>query len=134
MDVIPSPVQWQFVLVCLNSNVVFSRWLWEHNEHVKSVLSHLRGGGATLKSKKCDFITGTIVHLGHVLGPDRLEKAVHTIDAIEGLQLPTNLTGICSRFGLRNEFLCFVVSFVHIAAPLNKKLKTINLRTLLLYR
>lgn len=104
MDVILSSTEWQFALVFLNDNVVFSETAQQHINHVLKVLSQLHNAGATLKLKMCKFFRSTTNYLGHGIRQRRLELASHMMDAICGLRPPSNLTELRPFLGLRNTF------------------------------
>lgn len=122
MDVILSPVKWQFAPVYFDDIVAFSRSPWIYIEHVQRVLSLFGDAEATVNLEKCNFFTGTITFLRHTIQQLCLEIATHITDAIKGLKPPTNITALSSLFELRNFFRPFYSNFARIAAPLNQKL------------
>lgn len=79
--------------------------------------------GATLKLKKCNLFTGTIVYIGQFVRPRRPAIGTYTIGAIEKLKASTNITKLHSYLGLCNVFHRFVHNFARIAAPLHQKLR-----------
>lgn len=105
-----------------------------HIEHVKIVLSLLRGAMTPAKLTKCNFSTGKIDYIGHVIRHRQLEIATHTSDAMKGLKPATNITKPCSFFGLYHVFRRSFTKIAHIAAPPNKKLKQISRCALVLYQ
>lgn len=123
MDIIQSPIKCRFALVYLDNVVVFWRLLCCYANHRKRVLFLLQDARVTLKSKKCNFFTGTTDYFDHVTCSWRLEIATHRTDSIKGLKPLTNITKLCSFFGLCNVFRRLVHSFARMAAPLSNKLK-----------
>ena len=53
MDKVLKPVLYKFVLVYLDDNIVFSRTMEEHLQHLEIVFKLLAEAALNLKSKKC---------------------------------------------------------------------------------
>lgn len=108
-------ISWPHCVISLSSG--------DHINHVRQILSHLRAAEATLKLRRCHFITGTIDCLGQVLWPRRLKAATLTKEAIKEFKSPTSITKLRSFLGLRNLLRRFVPSFIRKAATLNENLE-----------
>lgn len=80
IDMILSPVKWQFALVYLNDMFNFLGTADEHIEHVRTVSILLYRAGLTLNLKSCKFFKEKI-YLGYMIHPSRLELPAHTTDA-----------------------------------------------------
>lgn len=85
MDVILSPITWQFSLVYLDDIITFLN-AEKHIWHVRSVLRLLYKAVVTIYLKKCNFTTINIDYLGHVIWTGKLEPANRTADAIRDLK------------------------------------------------
>lgn len=118
-----SVIGWQFALVYLEDNVVFSRSAAEHIDHVRHEVMILGDAGAALKLKKCDFFTDKIDYLGHVIFRRRLETASDKTDAIKKLKDARNVTDLKSFPRLCYVFSLFVPNFARTSFPINEKLQ-----------
>lgn len=111
MDVILSPLKWQFALVYLDKIVVCWRSPRDSINLVKQFLSLLQDTKVSLKVKNCNFFTGTVDYLGHAVHPRRLEIATHTPTAIRELKPLEKITKLRLFLGICNLFLRFMSSF-----------------------
>lgn len=62
MDAILVSVLWHFVVIYLDSIVVFLKWLEDDTEHVRRILQLLYEAEVSLELKKCKFVTETILY------------------------------------------------------------------------
>lgn len=108
-------------MVYLDDTVVFSRFLREHINNVKRVLSLFRDAEAFPKLKHYNFFIGIVDYQGRFIQPFWLEIAAHTTDAIKELKTPKNNTKHRSFMGLCNLFLCLVPIFAHIVTLFSQK-------------
>lgn len=76
----------------------------------------------TLSLKKCEFLIKYIDYLVHVISPGCLEVSTGTIEALRGLELPTNVRELRSFFSLCNVFRHIVLNYALADIPVNKTL------------
>lgn len=120
MNIILSSVKWPYPLVYLDDIFMYSESSDKHISPVGQVLTLLNEAGVTLKLKNCEFFTNRIAYLGHVIKPGGQAVSSYTIDAIGGLQTPSNITELLSFLG---RAMCSPVrtDFVRMMALLNRK-------------
>ena len=123
LDVILSSVRWQSALVYLDDVIIFSRNFEDHVRDVQTTLSLLQKHGLSLKLRKSFFFQSSVDYLGHVVRPGKLQVASKTVDAVQKMHRPTNLTELRSFLGLCNVYRRFVPNFSRIASPLTAKLE-----------
>lgn len=78
----------------LSRHPIFLRTADKNTEHVRQVLTLLNDAGVKDYLKKCKFFTNRIDYFGHDIRPGQLEGSTWTIDALQDLENPTNLTEI----------------------------------------
>lgn len=103
-------------------SLLFSEFLDEHIDHVCNDLTLLNDVDVSLLFKKCTFFTKTFDYINYVIQPRHPEFASHSMNAIRGLQRPTNLTERRSFFGMCKIFRCFIANFARLPALLNKNI------------
>lgn len=73
--------------------------------------------------KNCSFFSNTIDYRGSVIRPRKLKIDSHTTDSTTGLKPPTNISELHLSLDLCSVFQQLVLSFTHLAAPLNRNLQ-----------
>jgi hypothetical protein len=71
-----------FCTAYLNGILIYSETLYEHKEHVRSVLNALKGAGLQLDVDKCEFHQTKVTYLGYVVGVDRIRMDPKKVQAI----------------------------------------------------
>jgi hypothetical protein len=71
-----------FVIVYLDSILVFSGTWDEHVRHVKQVLDTLQREKLYVKLSKCEFGKTALIYLGHIVGGGQLKIDPSKIDVI----------------------------------------------------
>lgn len=122
MDVILSPVKWQFAVVYFHDIVIFSRSPTGQLAHDHKVFTHLNNARVTLTLKKCRFFTETTDHLEHIICPRKHETSLPRTEEVRVLKASSDMTERHSFLEICNVFGRFVPTFAKLAAPLNKKL------------
>lgn len=82
MNVILSPIKWQFALLYMDNTTIFSRNTDEHISHIRPVFLILHKDGVTLNLKECSLFTEKIEYLRHFIQSDKLEAANRVTEAI----------------------------------------------------
>lgn len=123
MNVLLTTVEWQFVLVNLDSIVIFSRTPDEHIDNVRQVLTVLYDADVILNLEEMRISTYRIDYLGHVNRPQHLTASTRMIDLISILDHRTRVTELRSFLGLYNVFRCFVANFTSVATPAELKVR-----------
>jgi hypothetical protein len=108
-----------FVIVYLNSILVFSRTWDEHVRHVKKVLDTLQREKMYVKLSKCEFGKTAPVYLGHILGGVQLKIDPSKFDVIINWPEPKSVTEVRSFLGAVHYWRRFIPNFSFIEAPLH---------------
>lgn len=118
MEVISSPVKWQFCLVYLEDITIFSQMADKHIEIVRTELSMLhRPGVDWLQAGEMQVFRGKHDYLGRVIRPSRLGVASYNMNAMPDSKPPRAVTELKSLLGLCNVYGHFVPNFAWIDAP-----------------
>jgi len=62
-----------FVIVCLDDILIFSKTWEEHLKHVKQTLYILKREKIYVKLSKCEFFKTSLNYLGHIVGAGELK-------------------------------------------------------------
>ncbi|XP_052477803.1 uncharacterized protein LOC128033768 [Gossypium raimondii] len=112
----------RFVVVFIDSILVYSRTEDEHDEHLRIVLQILREKQLYAKFSKCEYWLRTETFLGHVVSVEGIRVDPQKIKAVLDWKQPKNVSEIRSFLGLAGYYQRFVEGFSLIAAPLTKLL------------
>ncbi|OWZ04132.1 Pol Polyprotein [Phytophthora megakarya] len=106
-----------FVVVYLDDICVFSRFVDEHEGHLRCVLTVLRAEQLYVKREKCRFGQRSVTFLGHVIiDHDK-------ISVISNWPTPQNAKDLQRFIGLAGYFRRFIPCFARLLAPLSDLLK-----------
>ena len=113
----------RFVVVYLDDILIYSRTLEEHNAHVRTILSLLRGNKLYGKLSKCSFFQEQVEFLGHMVDKDGVHMDPNKLNAIKEWPPPKNVTELRSFLGLANYYRRFNKDHAKICAPLTNLFK-----------
>lgn len=92
IDIVLSSVRWKFAIFYLDDIIVFSKTIVEHMAHLKAILTLLKDGEVIMKPHKCFFLQTHVEYLGHIMSLGCLNVASKTCNAVQAIQLQTNVT------------------------------------------
>ena len=123
MNSILSPFLDRFVLVYLDDILIYSKYVAEHMEHLRTVLSVLREHKFYCKRSKCDFVAKQVEYLGHLLTPHGIMVDPRKVAAIQDWPTPLNVSQLRGFLGLTQYYDTFMNRFADVAYPLTELLK-----------
>jgi len=109
-----------FVVIYLNSILIYSDNLSEHKAHVKKVLWCLRKHGLFASPKKYLFYKTQVEFLGFVLGLDGIRMDKNKVQAIRDWPRPQQLKDVQAFMGFTNFYRHFIHNFSEIVLPLTR--------------
>ena len=127
MEVALSGLQWTSCLIYLDDVLIFGRSFDEHMARLRLVLQRIADANLKFKPKKCHFLEGKVVFLGHVVSKEGLLPNPDNIKKLVDWPVPETVTQVRALLGLGNYYRRFVKGFSQIAQPLTdltKKGKT----------
>ena len=95
----------------------------EHLKHLSEVLSRLQQAGLRLKKDKCEFMSVSVVYLGHRIDAQGLHPTRDKVEAIQQAPAPQNSTELRAYLGLLNYYNKFMPNLSTTLAPLYKLLQ-----------
>ncbi|KAM4697828.1 carboxypeptidase O-like [Rhinophrynus dorsalis] len=114
----------QYIITYLDGILVFSPFLSEHCDHVKTMLGCLLKHGLYAKMEKCIFETQEIDFWG--ISPGCIKMDPRKITAIFNWPSPTDKKTIQRFIGFANFYHRFIQGFSHLIAPLTALRKNAN--------
>ena len=89
----------------------------EHLKHLSEVLSRLQQAGLRLKKDKCEFMSVSVVYLGHRIDAQGLHPTRDKVEAIQQAPAPQNSTELHAYLGLLNYYNKFMPNLSTALAP-----------------
>uniref|UniRef100_A0A8D8SLX0 Uncharacterized protein K02A2.6 n=1 Tax=Cacopsylla melanoneura TaxID=428564 RepID=A0A8D8SLX0_9HEMI len=90
----------------------------ELTNRLESVLEKLADAGLTVNKDKCEFFKDSVEFLGYQVDKNGLSVPLSRIQAINSIQIPTNVTELKSFLGLVTYYAKFIPNMSKIAEPL----------------
>ena len=95
----------------------------EHLEHLSEVLSRMLQAGLRLRKDKCEFMSTSVVYLGHRIDAQGLHPITDKVAAIKFAPTPQNCTALRAYLGLLNYYNKFMPNLSTELASLYKLLQ-----------
>jgi hypothetical protein len=93
-------ISWiNFVVVCIDDILIYSKSLEEYENHLRRVLQRLREKQLYAKFSKCEFWFDKFIFLGHVVSKDGISVDPKKVEAVVNWEKPTNVHEIRSFLG-----------------------------------
>ena len=106
-----------FVVIHLDDILIFSKL---EEEHLRSILSILRGNKFYAKLSKCSFFQDSIKFIGYIVDCDGISMDPDKVAAVRDWPQPTTVSKLRSFLGLRNHYKRFIEGYSIKIAPLNE--------------
>jgi len=123
MEYVLSSVLWKCALVYIDDIIIYSESWEQHLSDLKEVLMALDAVNMFCKLRKCNFGMKELPFLGHVISKEGVKPDPKKIEAVMGIEAPTDTTGIKMFLGLTGYYRRFIKNYAQIAAPLNTLLR-----------
>ena len=105
-------------VACMMDDVlVFGETQQEHNLRLEAVLNKISKVGITLNPDKCQFSTGSVKFLGHVIDGAGIHPDPDKIHAIQQMQAPDNISELQRFLGMVTYLGKFTPNFSHKVKP-----------------
>ena len=78
-----------FMIAYLDNIIIFSKTPHEHLSHIRKVFTKLRSANLSMKMSKCNFFSGEIQYLGHILSATGIQPLLSKTHTIQHMQPPT---------------------------------------------
>ena len=88
MNRVYSPLLDQFVIICIDDILIYSRTREEHEGHLRLVLELLKHEKLFTKFSKCEFWLREVQFLGHVVSEEGIKVDPAKIEAIKVWEPP----------------------------------------------
>ena len=95
----------------------------EYLKNLSEVLSRMQQAGLRLKKDKCEFMSLSVVYLGHCIDAQGLHPTRDKVAAIQQAPTPQNCTELYAYLGLLNYYSKFMPNLSIELAPLYKLLQ-----------
>ena len=113
----------QFVVVFIDNILVYSKDWEDHDTHLRVVLETLRKEQLYAKLSKCEFWSGEVSFLGHIVSEEGIQVDAKKIEVIIDWKPPRNATEVRSFLGLASYYRRFVQGLSMTAAPMTRLLQ-----------
>ena len=111
------------VVVYLDDILITGSTTDEHLRNLTEVLKRLEEAGLRLKREKCEFLSTSVVYLGHRIDAEGLHPTADKVDAIHEAPTPQNCTELKAYLSLLNYYNKFIPNLSTELAPLYKLLQ-----------
>lgn len=108
----------RFVFVYLDDILIYSKYLSEHEQHVRLVLQRLLENRLFVKGEKCEFHVQTVSFLGYIIEQGNFWPDQAKVKAVVEWPEPPNRRQLQRFLGFANFYRCFIRDYSKIALPL----------------
>ena len=112
-----------FIVICLDDILVYSKNLDAHVTHVRKTLEILQQNRLYTKVSKCAFFQSSVEYLGHIVSVDGFAVNPAKVKAVQEWKVPTSVIEIRSFLGLAGSYKRFILQFAKIAALLTNLMR-----------
>ena len=112
----------EYVMVCLDNIIIFSKNEEEHLKHIEIIFQKLKAAELKPKDSKCDFFKREIHYLGHSISVDRIQLLPEKLESICNMPKLRSPKEIKQFLGLTGYYRKFIPRFSNVARPLTKLL------------
>ncbi|XP_022157022.1 uncharacterized protein LOC111023849 [Momordica charantia] len=109
-----------FVIVFIDDILIYSKTEQCHEEHLRQVLTTLRGNKLYAKFSKCEFWLDQVAFLGHIVTREGIAVDPAKVEAVSHWPRPSSVTEIRSFLGLAGYYRKFIQNFSRVAARLTQ--------------
>ena len=113
----------KFVVVFIDSILVYSKDRDSHDTYLQVVLETLRKEQLYVKLSKCEFWLTDVSFLGHIVSKEGVRVDPKKIEVVVEWKPPRNVTEVRSFLGLAGYYRRFVKWFSMITAPMTRLLQ-----------
>ena len=110
----------RFCQAYLDDILIYSKTRKEHVQHVRQVLSKLRGAGLQVDIEKCEFHVQETAFLGVLLSVDGIRMNPEKVQVVIDWARPNNLKQVQAFVGFCNFYRRFIKNFSKIVRPLTQ--------------
>jgi hypothetical protein len=107
----------------LDDIIIFSTYLQEHVDRLKSVFERLRQSNFKVQLDKSEFLHKEVAYLGHKITSEGVKPNPDKVDAVKKFPIPKTPRDIKSFLGLAGYYRRFIKDFAKITKPLTLCLK-----------
>ncbi|WVZ97169.1 hypothetical protein U9M48_042724 [Paspalum notatum var. saurae] len=113
----------KFVVVFIDDILIYSKNEEEHKEHLRIVLTRLRGHKLYAKFSKCAFWLKEVSFLGHILSEKGVAVDPSKVESVLNWKQPESVTEIWSFLGLAGYYHRFIKDLSKTAKPMTSLTK-----------
>ena len=110
----------KFVVVFVDSILIYSQFEEEHEGRLRIVLQALREHQLYAKFSKCKFWLIEVRFLGHVMSVSGVSVDLRKVEAVMSWERPKSVFEIRSFLGLSMYYKRFIEDFSRLAAPMTR--------------
>lgn len=118
MNTTLAPCLRKFVLVCFEDILIYSSFLAEHIDHLRTVFELLAKDNWKLKLTKCSFAQTKISYLGHTISAAGVSTYPAKLEAISAWSVPASVKERRFFLGLAGYYRRFMRNYGTISKPL----------------
>jgi hypothetical protein len=113
----------RFVVVFIESILIYSKNDSDHEEHLRLVLQKLRDNQLYAKYSKCEFWIDEVPFLGHIISNGGISVNPAKVKEIVEWSIPSTVTEVRSFLGLAGYYQRFIEGFSKIVKPMTSLLE-----------
>ena len=110
-------------MVYFDDILIYSGSTEEHVEHLRKVLIILREEQFYAATKKCVFMTHSVLFLGYIVSGEGIRVDQSKIEAVRNWPQPKTITEVRSFHGLASFYRRFIPHFSSVMAPVTNCMK-----------